>query len=92
MSLVRGGSIAIRMNEENSTYFYPGKGLRQGDPLSPLLFNLVVDVFARMLMKAAGRGYITGLLSSMHHTGVLSLQYVDDTLLFLEHSYSSATH
>jgi hypothetical protein len=68
MSLVRGGSIAIRMNEENNTYFYPCKGLRQGDSLSHLLFNLVVDVFTRMLMKAAGRGYITGLLSSMQHT------------------------
>jgi hypothetical protein len=51
MSLVKGGSLSIRLNEENSPYFKPGKGLRQGDPLSPLLFNLVVDVFSRMLAK-----------------------------------------
>jgi hypothetical protein len=53
LSLVKGGSISIRINDENSAYFKPGKGLRLGDPLSPLLFNLVVDVFTRMLIKAA---------------------------------------
>jgi hypothetical protein len=31
MKLVKGGSISIRLNDENSKYFNPGKGLRQGD-------------------------------------------------------------
>ena len=34
-------------------FFLTGEGLRQGDPLSPLLFNLVVDVLTNMLAKAA---------------------------------------
>jgi hypothetical protein len=59
MSLVQGGSFSIRINDETSSYFHPGKGLRQGDPLSHLFFNLVVDVFTRMLCKAAGKRYIT---------------------------------
>lgn len=42
--VVQGGSICIRINDENSCYFKLGKGLRQGDPLSSLLFNLVADV------------------------------------------------
>jgi hypothetical protein len=92
MSLVKGGSICIRVNEENSPYFKTGKGLRQGDPLSPLWFNLVVDVFSRMLMKATSKWYITGFLSSLYPNGVVSLQYVDDTLLFLEHNYTAACH
>jgi hypothetical protein len=58
MSLVKNGSIAIRLNEENSSFFKPSKGLRQGDPMSPLPFNLVVDVFSRMLAKPASKGYI----------------------------------
>jgi hypothetical protein len=45
MKVVKGGSISISMNDECSTYLQPRKGLRQGDPLSPLLFNLVVDAF-----------------------------------------------
>jgi hypothetical protein len=92
MRLVKGGSICISLNNENSTYFNPGNGLRQGDPLSPLLFNLVRDVFTRMLIKAAKRDYITGFMNSIHHEGVLSLQYAYDTLLFLKHSYEDATH
>jgi hypothetical protein len=92
MNLVKGGSISIRINEENSTYFKLGKGLRQGDPLSPLLFNLVIDVFSKMLGKAGNKGYITGLLSSLYLEGVVSLQYVDNTLLFLDHDYNSVCH
>jgi hypothetical protein len=68
------------------------KGLRQGDPMSPLLFSLVIDVFTRMLIKASRKGYITGLMSSIYPEGVLSLQYADNTLLFLEYDYMSACH
>jgi hypothetical protein len=67
MRLVReggGGSIAVRINDVNSPYFKPAKGLRQGDPLSPLLFNLVVDVFTRILIKATIEGYITSLINT----------------------------
>jgi hypothetical protein len=90
--LVRGGSISIRINDEDSPYFKPGKGLRQGDPLSPLLFNLVVDVFTRMLIKAAVHDYISGFMTEICPGGVISLQYADDTLLFLGHDPIAAHH
>jgi retron-type reverse transcriptase len=82
MKLVKGGSLCVRINDENSSYFTPGKGLRQGDTLSPLLFNLVADVFTRMLMKVASTNLISGLLPHIIDGGVISLQYADDTLLF----------
>ena len=58
--VIQGGSICVRINNENSVYFKPGKGLRQGDPLSPIMFNLVVDIFTRMLMKVAKINLVSG--------------------------------
>jgi hypothetical protein len=55
-----------------------------------LLFNLVVDVFTRMLIKAAQGGYISGFMDNMYPEEVISLQYADDTLLFLSHEEDSA--
>ena len=38
-SFISGGSVAINVNDEVGPYFQTKKGLRQGDPLSPILFN-----------------------------------------------------
>jgi len=70
--VVKGGSICVRINEENGGYFKLGKGLRQGDPLSPLLFNLVADVFTKILEKAAREQLITGLLTNVCEGALLA--------------------
>jgi len=59
------------------------RGLDKGT-LIPLLFNLVADIFTRMLIKAARHNLISGLLPRVIEGGIVSLQYADDTLLFLE--------
>ena len=55
------------------------EGLRQGHSSSPHLFNLVADVFTKMMSKAAAQGHISGLLPEVVPGG--TLQYADDTLL-----------
>jgi hypothetical protein len=57
-----------------------------------LLFNLVVDAFIRMLMKAARKKYISGFMTSVYPEGVLSLQYTDETLFFLKNDLVSDGH
>jgi hypothetical protein len=89
-SILNKGFVGVRINDENSDLFLTGKGVRQGDPISPILFNFMADVFTRMLLKAATRGHISGLMQSMTHTGVISMQYADDTLLFLKNELTSA--
>jgi hypothetical protein len=84
--VTQNGSVGVKVNEVEGDFFLTGKGLRQGDPLAPLLFNTVVDVFSRMLVKGANAGLIRGLCPSLIPGGVISLQYADDTLLFLENN------
>ena len=79
-SLLVGGSFCVRINDFNSSFFKAGKGLKQGDPSSPILFNFVADVFTKMLCKAASNGLIRGLLPQVVPGGVISLQYADDTI------------
>jgi hypothetical protein len=80
--ILTGGSVGVNLNGEESSFFKTGKGLRQGDPISPMLFNLVGDVFSRLLLKAANQGMVQGLLGDFRHGGVISLQYADDTIVF----------
>jgi hypothetical protein len=55
-----------------------------------LFFNIVVDVLTRMLQKAANENLIKGLGTELIAGGVISLQYADDTILFLDKDESQA--
>ena len=46
------GSVGVKVNDDIGKKFQTKKGLRQGDQLSPLLFNLVADMLAVMIARA----------------------------------------
>ena len=75
--------MAIDINGERGEFFSSYRGLRQGDPLSPLLFNLVGDALSAMLHLASTRGEIRGLVPQLIEGGLTHLQYADDTVIFL---------
>ena len=51
-SFISGGSVAINVNDEIGPYFQTKKGFRQGDPLSPILFNIVADMLTLLINRA----------------------------------------
>ncbi|KAF3780694.1 Transposon TX1 uncharacterized protein [Nymphaea thermarum] len=81
MSLVTGAQLAVSFNGKHGDFFSLERGLRQGCPLSPLLFNLVAESFSALFHHATVVGFLTP--HSLPHLQTFStLQYVDDFLLF----------
>jgi len=87
---VSGGSVAVKVNNDVGHYFQTKEGLRQGDPLSPILFNLVADMLAIFIARAKEDGQIQGLIPHLIDDGLSILQYTDDTNLFMEHTIEQA--
>ena len=46
------GSVAVKVNDNVGHYFQTRKGVRQGDPLSLILFNIVVDMLVVFISRA----------------------------------------
>jgi hypothetical protein len=43
-SFMEGGHVGVKVNDTVGQKFQTKKWVRQGDPLSPLVFNIVVDM------------------------------------------------
>jgi len=87
---VTGGSVAIKVNNDVGHYFQTKKGLRQGDPLSPILFNIVADMLAVLIDRAKVDGQFEGVVPHLVDGGLSILQYADDTILFMDHDLEKA--
>ena len=69
-SFISGGSVAVNVNNDIGHYFQTKKGLRQGDPLSPLLFNIVTDMLAIFIKRAKDQGQIGGVVPHLIDGGL----------------------
>lgn len=69
--------------------FCPKRGLRQGCPLSPLLFNLIGEVLSKMLDQASSRGVFAGVNLANCQQPISHLQFADDVILFIRNDLSS---
>jgi hypothetical protein len=79
--LLSSSSTQILLNGCPGEVIHHRRGLRQGDPLSPMLFVLVMDVLNIMVQRASAVGVLQPLSSRfLHHR--ISL-YADDVVVFL---------
>ena len=81
-------TFSLTINGVTSGYFKGKTGLRQGDPLSPILFVMVMNILSLMLNKAATNGTF-----NLHHgcedINLTHLCFADDLLVFLDGSGDS---
>jgi hypothetical protein len=84
------GHVGVKINDQVGQNFQTKKGVRQGDPLSPILFNIVVDMLAILIKWAREEDLITGVIPHLVDDGLSILQYADDTILFMKHDIDKA--
>jgi len=76
-------SYSIVINNEPHGFFKPSRGLRQGDPLSPYLFTICMDVLAKQLYHLSLNPKAgIGIKIAPAATRVPCLLFADDSLLF----------
>jgi hypothetical protein len=80
MACVVSTSYATLINGEATKFFKSNRGLRQGCPLSPLLFILVMEGLSLSLKKAQNDGLLIGIKVS-RLIKILHLLFVDDILI-----------
>ncbi|VFQ85715.1 unnamed protein product [Cuscuta campestris] len=80
---LRATYMSVLVNGKPNGFFKIKRGVKQGDPLSPLLFIIGSEGFARSLNHAINSGYISPY--KVGKTRVVShLAFADDLIIFLK--------
>lgn len=74
----------FKVNGGLTDMIIPGRGLREGDPLSPYLFLLCAEGFLALLQQAERAQHINGISICQGAPQVNHLLFADDSLLFMK--------
>lgn len=82
--------ISILVNGASEGFFKISRGLRQGDPLSPFLFIIMVESLGRLINRAREKALLVGIKITSNMEPITHQQFVDDTMLFGSSSHMEA--
>lgn len=80
-NILNSASTSILLNGVPGNLIQCKRGVRQGDPLSPLLFVLADDLLQVVINKAKNMGILTVPIPNTNEQDYLIVQYADDTIL-----------
>jgi hypothetical protein len=83
-AIFSSSTSSILLNGTQGKTIHYRRGVRQGDPLSPLLFVLAVDFLQSMINKAKDMGLLNLPILSIANPDFPVIQYADDTLVLIE--------
>eukprot|EP00253_Pinus_taeda_P021761 PITA_21761 len=87
MGCIANVSFVVLTNGATSPFFKSQRGLRQGCPLSPLLFLLMAEGLNRLIHKAKRTDKIKGIEVAIN-LYITHLLFVDDILIFSNGSFN----
>ncbi|KAL5559912.1 hypothetical protein UlMin_036123 [Ulmus minor] len=73
--------MTLMLNGAAFQSFRPKRGLRQGDPISPYLFILCMEVLSRLINQKVSAGLIAGFKLDRHTPALHHLFFADDIFL-----------
>lgn len=88
MECITTTRLSVLWNGETTESFTPGRGLRQGDPLSPYLFVLCLEKLSHMIQKAVADKKRKPIKIGRKSPPISHLFFADDLILFAEASKS----
>lgn len=74
--------ITIQFNSCLIEYFNPSKGLRQGVPLSPLIFNLCMAQLSLLIFDDLSKEKWVGVLYQSTNLQIFNISFADDIVHF----------
>ena len=86
-SCLSSAKFSVLVNGVPAGFFPSTKGLRQGDPLSPYLFIMGMEVLDVLIRKAVEGGFLSGCNirgGSGPPLNISHLFFADDTIIFCE--------